>query len=326
MKHLIVTDTHLGIYNASDLWHSIVLNLFKDIKETSKEHNINSILHLGDFFHNRKEINTKTLDVAQFIMEEILADFKVNIVIGNHDSYYKNKLFPNSLQVFKDIKNVNIIKECEYLKEDKNIMLCPWSHLPNETKDVFLFGHFEIKGFLMNSSYRCKSGINKNDLRDFRHVYSGHFHTPSGKGNVTYLGSPYGLTWHDINSKRGYYIFDSSKGEMNFIEYNNAPKYVIVETENIIEENIKGNFIKLLFNRDYGHIENQKIVDSVSNMGPLSLQPDFSNFVGTEEKQENETLEIMNHKDITKEYINKIELPDHINKQTLLNFMEKLMI
>lgn len=330
MKHIVVTDTHLGIYNASDLWHKIAIDLFSDMKVMGEKREINSIVHLGDFFHNRKETNTKTLDTAQFIVEKILPNFKINIVIGNHDTYYKNKIFPNSLQIFKEAENVNIIYTHDYLNEDKNIILCPWNEIPNiqaDPSNIFLFGHFEINGFLMNSSYRCKSGIDKRTLREFKHVYSGHFHTPSAKGNITYLGSPYGLTWHDVNSKRGYYIFDSNNGEMEFIEYKDSPKFIVVGTENINREEIKGNFVKLLFQKDYGHIKNQKIVDDISNMMPLSLQTDYSqiSFMGTKDKK-TEDIKIIDQVNIIKEYVEKTDFPEHIKKSTLLNFMDKLMI
>lgn len=329
MKHLVVTDTHLGIYSASDLWHNITINLFKEIQSYGIKHNIKSLLHLGDFFHNRKETNTKTLDIAQFIMVELLHDFKINMVIGNHDCYYKNKLYPNSLQIFRENSHMRIIGEPYILPEDENIIMCPWSgDFTSMPIDKYLLGHFEIKGFTMNSSYKCKHGVEKKTFKSFKHIYSGHFHCRSSKYNITYLGSPYGQTWHDVNAVRGFHVFDSDSGKLDFVEYTKAPKFIVVGTENINEEEVKGNFIKLLFQKDYGHIKNQKIVDEVSNMKPLSLQTDYSqvDFMGTEEKQSSETLEIMDHGDIIKEYIEKIEIPEHMQKQTLLGFMEKLMI
>jgi len=330
MKHIVVTDTHLGLYGASDLWHSISIELFQDIRKTGKKTGIRSILHCGDFFHNRRETNTKTMDAAQHIVSTLLHDFNFNIVIGNHDAYFKNKLFPNSLQTLKGEMNVRIISEAKVLPEDKNIIMCPWSgDLSGMPTGKYVFGHFEINGFLMNSSYRCKTGIDKSTLEAHRHVFSGHFHTPSTKSNITYLGSPYGQTWHDVNATRGYYIFDSDTGKLDFIEFENAPKFIVVGSENDIdEEQVKGNFVKLLFQKDYGHINNQKIVDGVLSKKPISLIPDFSqaNFMGTEERQESEDLKIMDHNDIVREYVDKLELPDHIKKQTLIGFMEKLMV
>lgn len=330
MKHLVITDTHLGIYNANDLWHNITIGFFKEVLKTAYERDIKSLLHLGDFFHNRKETNTKSIDVALLIMSELSSYFdNININIGNHDAYYKNKLFPNTLQIFKDISNVRVISFPTVLPEDKKIVMAPWIlNTENIPEGEFLFGHFEIKDFKMNSSYRCKKGISKDAFKDFGHVYSGHFHTPSMEGNIMYIGSPYGLTFNDRNSTRGYYIFDSDDGKMEFIKFN-APKFIYINTDDIKKIDVEGNFVKLIFQKDYGHIENQKIVDIVSGMNPLSFATDFSQikFSGTGEIQENKDLKFMeDHNVIIKEYIEKSELPEHIQKETLLNFMEKLII
>jgi len=328
MKHIIFGDTHLGIYNASDLWHQTTIRLFKEILKTAYEQDIKSLLHGGDFFHNRKSTNTKTLDIGLLIMSELSSWFNnININIGNHDAYYKNKLFPNTLQIFKDISNVRIISVPTLLPEDNKIVMVPWMEIlpENLPKAEFLFGHLEIKDFKMNSSYRCKTGISKRSLNAFRHVYSSHFHTPSTMDNISYLGSPYGLTFNDINSTRGYYIFDSDSDKMEFIEFD-APKFVHIKTENIKKEEVEGNFVKLIFQKDYGHIQNQRIVDDVSNMNPLNLNSDFSQikFSGTDEEQEEINLKIIDHNGVIKQYIEKSELPEHIQKRTLLNFMEKL--
>lgn len=329
MKYIIVTDTHLGVYNASDLWHETTKRFFREILKTAYEQDIKYLLHLGDFFHNRKSTNTKTIDIGLLIMNELSSWFNhININIGNHDAYYKNKLFPNTLQIFKDISNVRIISVPTVLPEDKKIVMVPWmENLNDELPEAeYLFGHLEIKDFKMNSSYRCKIGLSKRAFNAFRHVYLGHFHTPSTMNNITYLGSPYGLTFNDRNSIRGYYIFDSCNGKMEFIEFD-APKFIHIETENIKKEDVEGNFVKLIFKKDYGHIQNQQIVDDVSNMNPLNLSSDFSQikFSGTDEKQENINLKIIDHDGIIKQYIEKSNLPEHIQKQTLLKIWRTLI-
>ncbi len=67
MRYLLVTDTHLGLYGDSDEWHAVVRELFKDIVDTCHREDIRTIIHLGDFFHNRKSINTKTQAIAHGI-------------------------------------------------------------------------------------------------------------------------------------------------------------------------------------------------------------------------------------------------------------------
>ena len=40
-------------------------------------------------------------------------------------------------------------------------------------------------------------------------VYSGHFHTRSTNGKISYLGNPYEMFWNDVNDPRGFNIFDT---------------------------------------------------------------------------------------------------------------------
>jgi DNA repair exonuclease SbcCD nuclease subunit len=46
-------------------------------------------------------------------------------------------------------------------------------------------------------------------LQKFKMVVSGHFHEPSTKGNVNYLGAPCQYTWSDCGGWRGFGIFDT---------------------------------------------------------------------------------------------------------------------
>jgi DNA repair exonuclease SbcCD nuclease subunit len=43
----------------------------------------------------------------------------------------------------------------------------------------------------------------------FELVMSGHFHTKSQKGNITYLGNTYQMYWNDYADQRGFHIFDT---------------------------------------------------------------------------------------------------------------------
>jgi hypothetical protein len=189
----------------------------------------------------------------------------------------------------------------------------------------YCFGHFEFVGFKMNSSYICERGQDPNEVNDFKRVYSGHFHTPSEKGNIQYLGSPYAQTFHDVDSTRGYYIFDD--GELEFIEFTYAPKFMKVDTDNITQENIKGNIVKLIFVEDKGSINNQQIIDEALSFNPVKLIPDFSQIKieGTEDKQdESVSASLLDHNEIIDEYVGKIEIPEHVKRKTVLTMMRKL--
>jgi DNA repair exonuclease SbcCD nuclease subunit len=206
VKRLIVTDTHLGLYQDSDKWLDIVLQFFKDVTLYCYQEQISEVIHLGDFFDNRKSLNTKTQHTAHRIAKVLaLRNLTVKIIVGNHDCYFKNQLHPTSLELFNEYSYIDIIDEPTLVDD---ILLVPWGAPIVATEGAkYCFGHFAINGFHMNDSYVCKTGMDSNNFKDFDSVLSGHFHTPSKQGNITYLGSPYGQTFHDVDGIRGVYTF-----------------------------------------------------------------------------------------------------------------------
>ena len=322
MKILLVTDTHLGINHSSELYHDVVYRLFKEIKGVCQKNNIGIVVHLGDFFHERRSLNTKTQSVAHKIAGLFNDKLYMYIILGNHDVYYKTKLDPTSLDIFKKYPNIEIIKTVKYLNKD--ITLVPWSLLP-ERRHGYVFGHFDFSGFKMNTNYICENGLDPTKWQDFDHIYSGHFHWPSTKKNITYLGSSFPQTFHDIDSPRGYHIWED--GKLDFIEFTAAPKFIKILSDGEIKyKNISGNIIKLVFTEDYGSIKNQKIIDQISSFGPAKLQVDFSQvkIEGTDETLETMDASLLDHQEIIKEYIDKSELPNFVKKNILLSMIETL--
>jgi hypothetical protein len=87
-----------------------------------------------------------------------------------------------------------------------------------ESKAQICFGHFEIAGFEMDRGNVCESGIDKQSLSKYDVVLTGHFHHKSTDGNITYVGTPYEMTWADWNDPKGFHIFDTETREMNFVK------------------------------------------------------------------------------------------------------------
>jgi DNA repair exonuclease SbcCD nuclease subunit len=324
LKYLLVADTHVGINKSSEKYHEVVQNLFTEILGVCEERNIGTVIHLGDFFHERKATNTKTLNIAHRIADIFeQSSVQMYIIVGNHDIYFKDSLTPTALEIFQDKNHIKIVDKITELNE---LILCPWGSIPAGYDGGWCFGHFEINGFKMNGNYICTGGEDANTFKDFRHVYSGHFHTPSSHGNITYLGSAFPQTFHDLGNKHGYYIWDM--GELEFIEFTGAPKFVEFRTgDDIATSSIKGNIVKLIFTEDYGTVKNQQIIDGVWSYEPFKVKPDFSmaKIEGTEETQEASTVGLLDHNEIMREYVRKSVFPDNLKKKTILSMMDKLL-
>ena len=332
MKKLIVTDTHLGLYQDSDKWLDIVLQFFKDLVLYCHREQISEVIHLGDFFDNRKSLNTKTQHAAHRIAK-ILAvqNLHIRIVVGNHDCYFKNQIHPTSLELFNKYSHIDIIDEPTIVDD---ILLVPWGGYNEVYKGQvpkYCFGHFAINGFHMNDSYICKTGMDVAKFRDFEMVLSGHFHTPSRQGNVVYLGAPYGQTFHDVDGKRGFYTFDD--GQLDFVEYPKAPKFKKIRTEAIVthttlnddfgNEVIKGNVVRLVFDKDYGTIENQNIQDFVLKYEPFAYSIDFTK-IESEEMEADETV-VENRSQMITEYLTGQSYPENIKVPVLVGMFHKLL-
>jgi hypothetical protein len=265
-------------------------------------------------------MNTKTQEVAHKIAD-MFYDLELIILLGNHDTYYKNKANPTSLKLFRKYKSIQIINYP--LAFQDNIYLIPWGCEIQPTHYKYCMGHFEINGFHMNDTYICKKGIDESSFDQFKKVFSGHFHTPSKKGKITYLGSPFQQTFHDTNSKRGYYIFED--GNLEFIEFNKYPHFYKMSTDKIDYSLVNGNIIKLTFNKDYGTEKNEKIIESVSRKEPHQIYVDFSKIsYDVENEIEEDVPDIINHNEILKDYIEKTEKPVNIKDKTLMEIIFKL--
>lgn len=318
-KLLLISDTHLGLQNSIDLWHDVTIHLFQEVTDFCLTNDIDTILHLGDFFHVKTSTNHKTLDVA-YQIAKITSSLKMIIITGNHDIYYKEQIYPSSLKYFEDLDHIEVIKKPTVI--DDYLCLIPWGcEIPNEGH--FCFGHFEINGFHQNNTSVCKNDkLTIESFKRFIGVYSGHFHTPSSQKNISYIGSAFPQTFHDVNSPRGYYVFDN--GDLEFIEYKSAPKFIELHTEKELN-NIEGNIVKVVFDKDYGTNQNEKIIENIEKQNPIRLIADFSKIENKELEDDSEDFSMVEHDTIIKSWIKSDKnIPEHLNKRTLENMIMKL--
>ena len=125
MKIALITDTHFGARNDSLLFNDFFKKFYEDIFfPTLKERNIKKIIHLGDVVDRRKFINFKTLNSMKEILftplEEMGCDME--IIVGNHDIYYKNTLAVNSMhELTKGMSRITVYnKPTEVSLDGKN--------------------------------------------------------------------------------------------------------------------------------------------------------------------------------------------------------------
>jgi len=221
MRIALINDTHYGARKGSKLFHDYFELFYKNVFfPTLEQYGITTVIHMGDAFDSRKSIDYQSLEWAKRVVFEPLRNYDVHMIVGNHDSYYKNTNNTNSPQLLlKDYSNVKTYSSPTEIKVGNlDILLLPWICMDNEEKSLKLIkrtkakvvmSHLELQGFRVNRSLIMEHGLEADIFKNFKKVFSGHYHTRSDNGTVFYTGNPYEIYWTDVGDTRGFTIFDT---------------------------------------------------------------------------------------------------------------------
>ena len=222
MRVAVITDTHWSARKSSRLFQDYFEQFYNNVFfPTLEQYGIDTIIHMGDAFDSRKSIDFVGLDWTRKVVLEPLSKYNVHLITGNHDVYFKNSNKVNSPELLlKDYENIKTYSEpTEVNIGGLNILLLPWINSENQDKSFKLIkntrakvamGHLELQGFRVNKNLVMdEHGLEANIFKNFKKVFSGHYHTRSDNGTVFYLGNPYEMYWNDVNDPRGFTIFDT---------------------------------------------------------------------------------------------------------------------
>lgn len=232
MKVALITDTHYGFKKGNQDYHDYFLKFYNDIFfPTLQKHKIKHVIHLGDVFDVRRNIDFWSLNWAKEKIFDTLESMGVtcDLMVGNHDAFYKNTLEINSLEcLLQEYSNLRVYTEpSEVTIDGRKLVYLPWICDQNEKQTVDLLnttdaqvvlGHLEMEGFKTNPTYVCNHGRQTSEFSKFELVMSGHFHTKSRKGNFQYLGNTYQMYWNDYADQRGFHIFDTDTLKLSYVK------------------------------------------------------------------------------------------------------------
>ena len=194
-----------------------------------RENNITNVIHLGDVMDRRKYISYR---IAKDFRERFLDQFdgiQFHMLVGNHDTFYKNTNDVNSLQELVDGKynNIKVYPAATEVDFDEcKILFVPWINVNNMTHTIKMLktssaqicmGHLELSGFEMQKGMVMDHGWDKEEFSRFDTVMSGHYHHKSDDGQVFYLGTPYEIYWNDWDDPKGFHVFDTETRELERI-------------------------------------------------------------------------------------------------------------
>jgi|TARA_Y100000589_G_scaffold151098_2_gene144061 hypothetical protein len=340
MKIALITDQHLDGRKGSLPFWNYFQKFYDDIFfPTLEKEGVSTIVDLGDTFDNRKSMDFNTFNRVNENYFKRLKDYKVHMILGNHCTYYKNTNRINSPELLlEQYKNINIYASPEEITlGSKKFLMMPWINKENKeeclelianSKADIMCGHLECDGFEVTPGMKFDGGFKVSDFKNFKRVWSGHFHHKSKHGNVQYLGNPYQMFWNDYKDTRGFHIYDTESDKLKFIKNPYEIFEKIFYDDASVDYNkqdvsdYKDKFIKLIVEekRDYQMFET--LVDRLYNVGVHDVKI-VETLVDAEDIDDVE-LNVKDTLTLLSEYIDEIELA--VDKTELKKLMQSLYI
>jgi len=231
---LIIGDTHFGARNDSELFLEYFFDYYEqEVFPIIEQRKIKHVIQTGDLMDKRKGVNFKTLSTVtnRFMLKLKELGCELHIIPGNHDIYYRNSNQINSMtELFSWLPSIHIYNEPTTVDfSGTKIDFIPWLNKYNSEQSIgfmkkssseICLGHFEIVGFEMFAGNHSQSGLKQDIFGSYISVISGHYHHRSKNGNITYVGTPYEITWTDYDDPKGVHILDTKTLELEFIKNN----------------------------------------------------------------------------------------------------------
>ena len=341
MKLAVINDTHAGVRNGSDLFLDYSERFYKNtFFPYLLEHDIKKIVHLGDYFEHRKYVNFKVLkhNYQTFISKLEEHDITMDIILGNHDVYYKNTNELNSLvEILDGYDNINVITEPTVISYDSlDMLLLPWMCSENkerslkaikDTKASILAGHLELDGFEMMRGVKATHGMETKPFDKFDMVMSGHYHTKSSRDNIHYLGTQLQLTFSDANEKKYFHILDTETRELTPIENDDSMFHKLVYDETKkpdISYKFKNTYVKVIILNKKNLYEFDKWFDKLQRVEPFEIKiaESFEEYLG--DNVEDEGVSTADTPTLLNSYIDATETD--LNKEVLKKLMHELYV
>jgi len=327
-KVAIINDTHCGVRNSSDIFADNADLFYNDVFfPYLVDNGIKRIIHLGDVFDNRKFINFKSLHKFR---KSFLANLRkhhihMDVIPGNHDTFYKNTNELNSLKELLGhyMGEVTIHMEPTVLNLNGfKLALLPWVCSENYDKSLefiktckadWLGGHLELQGFDVLKGVQAHAGMDHKIFSRFEKVISGHFHTASQRDNVEYLGTQLEFTWSDAHDPKKFHILDTATRELTPI----ANPHTLFERINYDDtkydyqmydtSHLDGKFVKVVVINKTDLFTFDKFIDRIQSqkIHELKIAENFNEFLG--ENVEDEAVSVEETTELLDSYVDAVD-------------------
>lgn len=343
MKIAILNDTHCGIRNSSEIFLDNAEDFYSKIFfPECKKRGITQILHLGDYYDHRKFVNFKALNHNRRVFLDKLRDYgmTMDIILGNHDTYYKNTNDLNSLKecLGHYMNEVHIVMEPTVMNYGSlDIGLVPWicaenhDHTMNFIRDCkadWIGAHLDLIGFEMMRGLKNNHGFDPKLFSRFEMVLTGHYHAASRQDNVWYLGSQMEFFWADAHDPKFFHIVDTETREIEKVRNPHTLFEKILYNDekidyNTYNTNLNKKFVKVVVVNKTNPLMFDKFIDKIQNQNihELKIAENFNEFMGS--SVEDESISFEDTADIVDSYVDAVETD--LNKEEIKSQMRELM-
>jgi len=345
MKIAFLNDTHCGIRNSSEVFLQHHEDFYSKVFfPYLLENNITQIIHLGDYYDHRKFINFKALNHnRKFFLEPLRKNgIKMDIIPGNHDTYFKNTNDLNSLKELLGhfMNEIHIIMDPIVLEYGSmKIGLLPWIAQDNYDKSMdfvanckadILAAHLELNGFDLMKGVKSVEGMDHKLFSRFDMVLSGHYHTKSQKDNIHYLGSQMEFFWSDASDPKYFHVLDTETRVLTPVRNPYTLFEKVVYDDSKMDYNsydvtkFNNKFVKVavvnksdtfLFDRFIDRIQSQQIHE-------LKIAENFDEFIG--ENVGDEEISFEDTGQLLNSYVDAVDT--ELDKERIKTELQDLMI
>lgn len=328
MKIAVLNDTHCGIRNSSEVFLKNAADFYDNVFfPYCLENNIKQIVHLGDYYDHRKYVNFKALNHNRKHFLDKLREYgmSMDIIPGNHDTYYKNTNDLNSLKELLGhfMNEIHIIMKPTVMDYDGfKLALLPWVTQENYNESMnfvknckadWLGGHLELNGFEMMRGVKSQHGMDHTLFQRFEKVLSGHFHCGSIRDNIHYLGSQMEFFWSDAHDPKHFHVIDTTTRELERIRN----PYTLFHRIRYDDERhdftrydlsqVDGKFVKIVVINKQDLFTFDQFVDKIQNrpIHELKIAENFNEFIG--ENVEDESISVDDTPTLLDSYVDAVE-------------------
>ena len=336
-KVAIFNDTHWCARKSSKLFQDYFELFYKNIFfPTLEKEGIETVIHLGDAFDNRKLIDFDGLDWTQRVVLDSLKKYSVHMIVGNHDIFLRNSNKINSPQLLlQQYTNIKVYSDPTKINIDGlDIFLIPWINSENEidtynqiknTKAKMAMGHLELNGFMAHKGHVMENAREPDPFLKFDKVFSGHYHTRSDNGKIYYLGNPYEIYFNDVNELKGFTIFDTETLEHEHVNNPYKLHYQLYYDEDTarVPTDLENKIVRVVVKNKKSVRKFEKYIDKINFQCPYELKIieniESPNIENIENIQNEDTMSILHS------YVEDVDVElDKSKVKNIINDLYKL--